>query len=260
MNLAAPAPDQPRIALVTGSAQRVGAVIVEELHRRGWTVFIHYRHSEVAAAALAARLNAQRAHSAVLLQADLNNPDDVQRLAADTLRLCGGRLQALVNNASSFYPTPIGTATQAQWQDLFASNAQAPFFLSQALTPALRAAHGSIVNIVDIHAERPFRQHTLYCMAKAALAMLTVSLAKELAPEVRVNGVAPGVILWPDDNTPSAIASNTRDQILASVPLARAGEPRDIARTIAFLLEDAPYITGQIIAVDGGRTHTLGLE
>jgi pteridine reductase len=248
-----------KVVLVTGSAQRVGAAIIKDLHARGWRVIIHYRHSEQAALTLADSLNSQRANSAFILQIDLQQPHAAQQLAEQALRLTG-RIDALVNNASTFYPTPIGDASLDAWDDLFASNARAPFFLSQALAPALIQSRGCIVNIVDIHASRPFKQHTVYCMAKAALAMMTMSLAKELAPAVRVNGVAPGAILWPDDNTPSAIASSTQQQILASVPLARSGSPEDIARTVAFLIEDAPYITGQIIAVDGGRTHTLGVE
>jgi pteridine reductase len=248
-----------KVVLVTGSAQRVGASIIKELHARGWQVIIHYRHSEQAALSLASTLNAQRANSAFIIKADLQQHAQIQQLAEQVLQVAG-RLDALVNNASTFYPTSIGEATLADWDDLMISNARAPFFLSQALTPALTASRGCIVNIVDIHATRPFKQHTIYCMAKAALGMMTASLAKELAPYVRVNGVAPGAILWPEDNTPSAIASNTQQQILASVPLARSGSPEDIARTVAFLIEDAPYITGQIIAVDGGRTHTLGME
>ena len=248
-----------KVALVTGSAQRVGAAIIRELHSRGWRVIIHYRQSELAATALAEQLNSQRANSAFILQADLQQHSAITQLTEQALALTG-RLDALVNNASTFYATPIGSANLADWDDLMISNARAPFFLSQALAPALKESRGCIVNIVDIHATRPFKQHTIYCMAKAALAMMTASLAKELAPHVRVNGVAPGAILWPDANTPSAIASDTQQQILASVPLARSGTPEDIARTVAFLIEDAPYITGQIIAVDGGRTHTLGVE
>ncbi len=248
-----------KVALVTGSAQRVGAAIIKDLHARGWCVIIHYRHSEQAALRLADDLNSQRPQSAFTLKLDLQQPLAAQQLAEQALNITG-RIDALVNNASTFYPTPIGEATLDAWDDLFASNARAPFFLSQALAPALTKSRGCIVNIVDIHARRPFKQHTVYCMAKAALAMMTMSLAKELAPAVRVNGVAPGAILWPEDNTPSAIASATQQQILASVPLARSGSPEDIARTVAFLIEDAPYITGQIIAVDGGRTHTLGVE
>lgn len=248
-----------KVVLVTGSGQRVGAAIIRHLHSKGWRVIIHYRHSADAARTLATALNSVRADSAAIIKADLDDTDALNQLAQQALALFD-RLDALINNASTFYPTPIGKATRADWDDLFNSNALAPFFLSQALAPALKNSGGCIVNIVDIHATRPFRQHTIYCMAKAALQMMTFSLAKELAPDIRVNGVAPGAILWPDAQSPSAIANDTQQQILASVPLARSGTPEDIARTVAFLLDDAPYITGQIIAVDGGRTHTLGME
>lgn len=251
---------EPRLALITGSARRVGAVIAETLHARGWTVFIHYRQSEAEASALAARLNSLRPDSACILQADLNRPEAPQQLAERVLALTGGKLDALINNASSFYPTPAGSATLDQWDDLFASNARAPFFLSQALSPALAACRGSIVNIVDIHASRPFRDYPVYCMAKAALAMMTRALAKDLAPRVRVNGVAPGAILWPEEHSESVIDPAVQAKILSGVPLGRLGAPEDIARTVAFLVEDAPYITGQIIAVDGGRSQTLGEE
>ncbi len=257
-----PAPlrtDAP-IALITGSALRVGAVIADTLHARGWTVLIHYRRSEAEACALADRLNAHRPASAQAVQADLNRPEAPEHLAAKVLALTGGRLDGLVNNASSFYPTPVGTATLAHWDDLFASNARAPYFLSQSLAPALRAARGGIVSIVDIHAERPFRDHPVYCMAKAALAMMTKALAKDLAPEVRVNGVSPGAILWPDPDSPSAIPDAVQTQILDGIPLGRLGAPQDIAGAVAFLLADAPYISGQILAVDGARLTTLGAE
>lgn len=238
-----------KVALVTGSAQRLGAATVRELHGRGWHVLIHCRQSRAAAEALAASLNHVRADSARVLEADLANLNAVQKLAAEAVTQWG-RLDALVNNASSYYPTPTGSATEAQWQDLFSSNAQAPFFLSQALDPALRKSGGSIVNMVDIHASRPHREHTIYCMAKAALLMMTKSLALELAPEIRVNGIAPGAILWPDTVQDSDLAA--QEKILAGVPLGKLGTPQDIARAIAFLLE-SPYITGQILGVDGGR-------
>lgn len=251
--------DNSKVALVTGSGQRVGAAIIRHLHSRGWRVIIHYRHSADAAARLADELNRQRTDSAVTVKANLDDLHDIQTLAEQT-PACFGRLDALVNNASTFYPTPIGKATLADWDDLFGSNARAPFFLSQALAPALKQSGGCIVNIVDIHAQRPFHQHTVYCMAKAALHMMTLSLAKELAPDIRVNGVSPGAILWPEAGSSSAIATDMQQQILASVPLARLGTPDDIARTVGFLVHDAPYITGQIIAVDGGRSQTLGTE
>jgi pteridine reductase len=254
-----PTPTTAKVALVTGSGQRVGAAIIRHLHARGWCVIIHYRHSADAAVRLADELNRQRTGSAITLRANLDDLTDIQALT-EQAPACFGRLDALVNNASTFYPTPIGQATLADWDDLFSSNARAPFFLSQALAPALKQTQGCIVNIVDIHASRPFRQHTVYCMAKAALQMMTLSLARELAPEIRVNGVAPGAILWPEAGSVSAIAGEVQQQILASVPLARSGTPEDIAHTVGFLVNDAPYITGQIIAVDGGRSQTLGTE
>jgi pteridine reductase len=239
-----------RVVLITGAAQRLGAATARCLHGNGWHVLLHFRHSREQAMALSTELNALRADSCRVLHADLARDEDVTQLA-QAAESAWGRVDALVNNASSFYPTPVGDTTAAQWDDLFASNARAPLFLAQALAPALRRRHGAIVNLIDIHAERPLRQHTVYCMAKAAHSMLTLSLAKELAPDVRVNGVAPGAILWPGNAEPDA---GVQAEILAGIPLQRLGEPADIARTIAFLLEDAPYITGQILAVDGGRS------
>lgn len=239
-----------RVVLITGAAQRLGAATARRLHARGWRVLVHYRDSASAADALAAELNAHRPDSCRPIFADLGRDDDIRQLG-EAATQAWGRVDALVNNASSFYPTAVDTATPAQWDDLFASNARAPFFLAQALLPALRASRGAIVSLLDIHASRPLPQHTLYCMAKAAHAMLTQSLARELAPEVRVNGIAPGAILWPSSGEPDPEA---QQRILAGIPLARLGAPEDIARTIVFLLEDAPYITGQVIAVDGGRS------
>ncbi len=238
-----------RVVLITGAAQRLGAATARLLQARGWRIALHCRHSRADADALAAELNAGRPDSCRVFVADLALDSDIARLAADTLA-AWGRVDALVNNASSFYTTQVEAATPAQWDDLFASNARAPFFLAQALLPALRDSRGAIINLLDIHASRPLDGHTLYCMAKAAHSMLTLSLAKELAPEVRVNGVAPGAILWPSTGAPDPAA---QARLLAGIPLERLGTPADIAGTIAFLLEDAPYITGQIIAVDGGR-------
>ena len=238
-----------KIILVTGSARRIGATIVTRLHAEGARVAIHYRGSAEAATELAGNLNAIRPDSAATFQADLLLTDDVPRLVDEVLAW-GGRLDALVNKASTFYPTPVGEITESDWDDLVGSNFKAPLFLSQAAAPHLKAANGSIVNLVDIHAQRPLRDHPVYSPAKAALAMLTRSLAKDLAPEVRVNGVSPGAILWPEDGmTDSAQAS-----ILQQVPLGRPGEPGDIAGCVLYLLRDAPYVTGQIIAVDGGRS------
>lgn len=239
-----------KVVLITGAAQRIGAASARELHERGWRILVHCRHSRENAAALASELNAKRHDSCKVLHADIGSDAEVEKLASDALGVFA-RVDALINNASSFYPTPLGTTTPQQWDDLFSSNARAPFFLAQALAPELKRQQGAIVNLIDIHAQRPLREHTVYCMAKAAHAMLTLSLAKELAPEIRVNGIAPGAILWPDHQAMDAAA---QEKILHSIPLQRLGDPTDIARTIAFLLEDSPYITGQIIAVDGGRS------
>ncbi len=240
------------IVLVTGGARRVGAVIARTLHAAGYDLALHCRHSVAEAEALAAELEQLRADSTLVLQADLADPEAPAALI-DTLLAQTGRLDALVNNASAFFPTPVGSATLTQWDDLFASNARAPFFLAQAATPALRAARGAIVNLVDIYAERPLADHPLYCMAKAALAAMTRSLALDLAPEVRVNGVAPGAVLWPNNG----MAYTDQQALLARTPLERAGSPEDVAGTVRWLLRDAPFVTGQIIAVDGGRTLSV---
>ncbi|HET8707631.1 MAG TPA: pteridine reductase [Pseudomonadales bacterium] len=243
-----------KVALITGAAQRVGKSTAQKLHRHGYNIIIHYRHSQSAAHALAQQLNAERPHSAHCLSFDLNDVAHIQKFANDAIQ-CFGRIDALINNASSFYPTPVGSAELAQWDDLIASNMKTPFFLSQALTPELKKNRGCIINMVDIHAEKPLKQHTIYCMAKAGLVMMTKSLAKELAPEVRVNGVAPGVILWPPSE--DEISNQIKAEILSRVALKKMGSPDDIAETIYFLLDHAPYITGQIINVDGGRTLNL---
>lgn len=246
-----PRHDRP-VALITGAGRRVGAVTARTLHAAGYDLALHYRHSADDARTLADELERRRGGSTLLLQAELAElpalPALVERLLAHY-----GRLDALVNNASAFFPTPLGTATPQQWNALFASNAQAPFFLSQAAIPALREAHGGIVNMVDIYAERPLAQHTVYCMAKAALAAMTRSLALELAPAVRVNSVAPGAVLWPSDGKPYA----DQQAMLARTPLQRAGTPDDVAGAVLWLLRDAPYVTGQIIRVDGGRSLSV---
>lgn len=241
---------EDKVVLLTGAARRLGAATATELHRRDWRILLHCRHARDEADALAATLNTQRPDSCRVLVADLARDEEIARLASEATATWG-QVDALINNASSFYPTPVDTATAAQWDDLFASNARAPFFLAQALLPTLRRQRGAIVNLVDIHANRPLKDHTLYCMAKAANRMLVESLARELAPEIRVNGVAPGAILWPSSGAPDPEA---QAKSLASIPLGHLGSPQDIARTIAFLLCDAPYITGQVIAVDGGRS------
>jgi len=239
-----------RWALVTGAAKRIGAVVASTLHAAGANVAIHYNRSAAEAEQLAASLNRRRGKSAFTVAADMLDVAAVERLAAQVLEHTDGRLDVLVNNASNFYPTPIGTITLEQWDDLLGSNLKAPLFLSQALVPALRAARGVIVNIVDVHSQRPLRDHPVYGAAKAGLAMLTRSLAKDLGPHIRVNGVSPGAILWPDEGMSDAL----RAGIIKQTALKRSGEPEDIAAAVLFLVRDAPYVTGQIIAVDGGRS------
>ena len=238
-----------KVALVTGSARRIGAAITSCLHSAGANVVIHYRGSARDADALAARLNESRENSATTMQADLLDTSAAPRLIANVLDW-RGKLDILVNSASTFYATPLGEITEQHWEDLVGSNLKAPLFLSQAAAPALRERRGTIVNIVDIHAQRPLRDHLIYGSAKAGLAMLTRSLAKDLAPDVRVNGVAPGAILWPE----SDMTESTRASIIDQVPLARGGNPADIAGCVLYLVRDANYVTGQIIAVDGGRS------
>jgi pteridine reductase len=237
------------VALVTGAGKRVGAEIARSLHAAGYRLALHCRRAVAEAGELAAELEARRARSTLVLQAELAELDALPALVDATVAQFG-RLDALVNNASAFYPTPVGTATPAQWQDLFASNAQAPFFLAQAAVPALRASRGAIVNLVDIYAERPLANHPLYCMAKAALAAMTRSLALDLGPDIRVNGVAPGAVLWPSDGKPY----DDQQAMLARTPLRRAGSPQDVAGAVLWLLRDAPFVTGQIIRIDGGRS------
>lgn len=240
------------VALITGGAKRVGAVIACTLHATGYDLVLHCRHSTADADALAAELSAQRADSVLVLQADLADLQALPKLIDATLSRYG-RLDALINNASAFYPTPLETATHAQWNELFASNAQAPFFLAQAAVPALRAARGAIVNLVDVYAERALAQHPIYVMAKAALGAMTRCLALDLGPDVRVNGVAPGAVMWPSDGKPYA----EQETMLARTPLQRSGTPEDVASAVLWLLRDAPFVTGQIIRVDGGRSVTV---
>lgn len=238
-----------KVVLVTGAARRIGAAIVTRLHANGAAVAIHYRSSTQDAEILAERLNKERSGSAAIFQADLLEMRQIPRLIAAVCEW-QGRLDALVNNASTFYPTPVGSITEAHWDDLMGSNLKAPLFLSQAATPELEKRNGAIVNIVDIHSQRPLRNHAVYGPAKAGLAMLTRSLAKDLAPRIRVNGVSPGAILWPEDGMSGA----TQQSILRQVPLQRPGDPDDIAGCVLYLLRDASYVTGQVIAVDGGRS------
>ncbi|PXV59487.1 pteridine reductase [Dyella jiangningensis] len=240
------------VALITGAGKRVGAVIARTLHAAGYDLALHYRHSAAEAELLAASLERQRSGSTFAVQAELADLDGLPAMVQRVVDRFG-RLDALINNASAFYPTPVGTATPAQWNELFASNAQAPFFIAQAAAPALREARGAIVNMVDIYAERPLANHPLYCMAKAALEAMTRSLALDLGPDVRVNGVAPGAVLWPSDGKPY----DDQQAMLARTPLRRVGSPEDIADAVLWLLRDAPFVTGQIIRVDGGRTLSV---
>lgn len=245
---------QEKVVLVTGGAKRVGAAICRRLHAQGAKLVIHYRSSLDEARALQLELNNNRPDSASLAQADLLDIDLLPELIDKTVKRYG-QLDALINNASSFFATPLGTCTVEAWHDLVGSNLMAPLFLSQAATPYLKQQHGCIVNIIDIHTERPLKNFVIYNAAKGGLQALTRSLALEVGPEVRVNGVSPGAILWPED----AIWANAqaRDAIIQGTLLKRMGEPEDIARTVQFLIHDAPYITGQIIAVDGGRSIHL---
>lgn len=243
--------NQQPVALVTGSAKRLGQKMIKTLHHAGYRVIIHCNQSIDAANALAKQLNQKRPNSAKVVSANLLEPQQIKALAAASLA-CFNRIDVLVNNASSFYPTPIATASQVNWHDLVGSNVQAPYFLSQALVPELTKRNGVIINMVDIHADKPLQEYSIYCMAKAALKMMTKSLARELAPTIRVNGIAPGAILWPSEGTP-ALAEHEKAAILQQIPLNRLGDPTDIAQTLLFLVQ-APYITGQIIAVDGGRS------
>ena len=238
-----------RTALITGGAARIGAAIARELHAHDIDIVIHYRNSVEPAAALVEELNAIRHNSADTVQGDLLDHETIPRII-DEVAVFNNDLSILVNNASSFYATPLGTVTGQEWDDLVGTNMKAPFFLAQAAAPWLRKSKGCIVNLVDVHGIRPKKDFPVYSMAKAANAMMIMSLARELGPDVRVNGVAPGAILWPEHE----ISDIDKARILSRVPLARHGEIEDIARTVRFLVTEADYITGQLISVDGGRT------
>jgi pteridine reductase len=242
-----------KVVLVTGGAKRVGAAIARRLHREGADLMVHYRGSEREARALRAELNAARGDSVALVQADLLDIPGLSEIVKNTISRFE-RLDALVNNASTFFPTPVGEMTAATWESLVGANLRAPLFLSQAAAPHLKKTGGAIVNITDIHAERPLKNYVIYSIAKTGLVGLTRSLARELAPEVRVNGVAPGAIVWPEDGSWDDL---TRQRIVSHTLLKRTGEPDDIARAVHYLIAEAPYVTGQIIAVDGGRSINL---
>ena len=240
------------VALITGAARRIGATIARSLHAAGYDVALHCRHSRDELDALIAELESRRAASTLALQVELGDVPRLGSLIAATLDRFG-RLDALVNNASAFYPTPIAEATPAQWDELFGANVRAPFFLAQAAAPHLAERSGAIVNLVDIYAENPLPGHSVYCMSKAALAMMTKSLARDLAPSVRVNGVAPGAVLWPD----AGKSETDQASMIERTPLKRMGTPEDVATTVLWLLRDAPFVTGEIVRVDGGRHLAL---
>jgi len=238
-----------KVALVTGAAVRIGAEITRTLHAAGMDTVIHYRNSRSAAEELAQELENRRPNSTLLLQADLGDISSFPAIARQTQNW-KGRLDLLVNNASSFYPTPLSESTEQQWDELLGSNLKAPFFLAQAMTQMLKQNRGNIINLVDIHAERPLDGHCIYSIAKAGNAMMVKTLARELGPRIRVNGIAPGIILWPE----AEMDEQAKSEAIARTALKSSGCPDDIARTLLFLARDADYITGQIIAVDGGRT------
>ena len=236
-------------ALITGAAKRIGASISRNIHEAGYNVGIHYNSSEKDAKKLCEELNAKRAGSAQIFKADITKVSDAKSLVNSFLKW-GGKLDLLINNASSFYPTPIGSVTEENWNDLIGTNLKGPLFISQEASVSLRKNKGSIINLVDIHIKSPPKDHAVYIAAKAGLEILTRSLARDLAPEVRVNGISPGAILWPEGELDTA----TKDKILDSIPLKRKGNPQDISDCVLFLVNSASYISGQIISVDGGKS------
>lgn len=238
-----------KVVLITGAAHRIGATTARLLHGAGANIVLHYRQSKAGAEQLQSEMNRVRANSVALVQGDLLDTARMEGIVREA-HAAWGRLDVLINNASTFYPTPVGTITAQHWDDLLGSNLKAPLFLSQAAAPFLKLTHGCIVNIVDIHAERPLRQYPIYSIAKAGLVMLTKALACELGPEVRVNAIAPGAILWPEHEMDEA----TKSRIIERTFLKRQGSPEDIARAALFLIRDADYTSGQILNVDGGRS------
>ncbi len=237
-----------KTVLITGAALRIGAAITRELHAAGMDVIIHYLNSRQPAESLAAELNAQRPDSAWTLSADLRDSTTLQALIEDAIA-CNGRLDALVNNASAFYPTPVAEVNETNWNDLMDVNLKAPMFLSQYASEELQRHAGCIINLTDIHGERPLKDHPVYSTAKAGLVMLTRALAKELAPAIRVNAISPGAVLWPE-----SMDEATQQEILERIPLQRRGEPVEIARAVLYMIRDAHYVTGQVLTIDGGRT------
>lgn len=238
-----------KVVLITGGAKRLGAAIARALHAAGAIIVIHYHHSKVAAETLVSELNAIRPRSASTCTADLLVIDQLNSIIEHCIQQ-HGRLDILVNNASAFYPTPVGTITELQWDELIGSNLRAPLFLSQAAAPHLKSTHGLIINMADIHAYRPLVEHPVYSIAKAGLVTLTKSLARELGPEIRVNAIAPGPVLWPEHE----MSQELQQEIINKTALKRKGSPQDIADAALFFATTAPYVTGQILAVDGGRS------
>jgi len=235
--------------LVTGGAKRIGATIAETLHNKGFNVAIHYNSSSNAADQLCARLNAEKQDSSIAIEADITDQDSLENLIPSLIEKTK-RLDVLINNASTFYPTPIEKIALKDWENLLGTNLKAPLFLSKYAAQHLKQTQGNIINIIDIHSKKPLKEHPIYGSAKSGLAMLTRSLASDLAPDVRVNGISPGLILWPEKNP----SEQTKNNILQQIPLKKIGTTEDIANAVAFLIEDAPYITGEIIAIDGGRS------
>jgi len=238
-----------KVALITGGAHRVGAAVARALHAAGMRLVVHYHSSEAAAHALQQELQANRPDSVMLVRGDLHNGERMLRNLVYETTESFGQIDVLINNASRFYPTPVGESTEQQWDDLINTNLKAPFFLAQAAAPHLRKQSGCIINMADIYGDRPLSKHTIYSTAKAGIIMLTKSLARELGPEIRVNAIAPGVVLWPEQG----LDEMSKQRILSRTPLKRAGDTGDIARTALFLIRDATFMTGQVLVVDGGR-------
>lgn len=242
--------NKTKVVLITGAARRLGAAMARHLHEAGFNLLVHYRHSKEEAEALCADLNRRRPDSARSLSAELKEIATFPALIEEAVG-AWGRLDALVNNASCFYKTPLGTVQEAEWDELLASNLKAPFFLSQAAAPYLAKVQGSIVNITDIHIEKPFRDYGVYCVSKAGLAALTRTLAKEWGPEIRVNAISPGMMFWPEGE--NVLTPALQEKIVQEAALKRIGHPDELAKAVLFFIRDADYITGQVLAVDGGR-------
>ncbi len=240
-----------KVALVTGAARRVGAKFAKSLHENGANVVIHCRHSRHLADELAAELNDRRSNSAAVVQADLADDNALTPMVEEAAQTWG-RLDILINNASSFFPTPLGEVDNSAWNELIGSNLKGPFFITQAAAPHLRETRGCVINMIDIHGERPIANHTVYCAAKAGLHALTRAFAIDLAPEIRVNGIAPGAILWPEGD--AKLSDKERQQILDSIPLGHIGSPGDLVSAMLYLVSSGQYVTGQIMRIDGGRS------